>query len=164
MEIQGGGGPWGFGQIILRGYLGLSENLGGSPFSYFITFIAFLPMWQFCFRTLPPAPLCATLHHLNNNYQYWCFFAFFDLVFLKFNQVAIVFFLFILKEFQCFGYSTCNLDVASKVVIATGLLKFWKQLLSKQSSRPYTKGTQSITIFLEEKNSFYGTAPLLNCH
>jgi hypothetical protein len=37
------GGPWGFGQILSRGYLGLSENLGGEgTFLSFLCFIAFL--------------------------------------------------------------------------------------------------------------------------
>jgi len=42
----GGGCPWGFGQILWRGVLGIVRKPWGSPFSCF-----------FCiFRTLPPSP------------------------------------------------------------------------------------------------------------
>jgi hypothetical protein len=33
------GDPWGFGKILLKGCLGLPENLGGPLFSCFIAFL-----------------------------------------------------------------------------------------------------------------------------
>jgi hypothetical protein len=48
---QGAGGPWGFGQTMFRGYLGLS------PFCVLLHFYATI------FRTLHPrpTPLCASM-------------------------------------------------------------------------------------------------------
>ncbi len=54
LEIKvGGGGPLGFGQIIFRGYLGLSENLGVPLFSLFMFFLHF---YVTIFWTLSPSP------------------------------------------------------------------------------------------------------------
>ena len=47
------GGPWGFGQILFRGYLGLSENLGGP---LFCLFCVLLHLYVTIFRSLPPPP------------------------------------------------------------------------------------------------------------
>ncbi len=48
------GGPWGFSHILFRGYLGLSENLGGPLFLPF--FRVLLHFYVTIFRTLPPPP------------------------------------------------------------------------------------------------------------
>jgi hypothetical protein len=45
------GGPLGFGRILLMGYLGLPENMGGP---LFLSFIAF---FEQIFQTLPPYSL-----------------------------------------------------------------------------------------------------------
>jgi hypothetical protein len=52
-----GGGPWGFGLILLRGYLELSENLGMVPFCMFYCIF----MRQF------PPPMC--IHESDRHSQ-----------------------------------------------------------------------------------------------
>ncbi len=59
MTIVRGGGPWGFGQIYLGGYLRFSKNLGGVHF--FTFFRVLLHFFVTIFWSLPPSPLCASM-------------------------------------------------------------------------------------------------------
>ncbi len=57
LEIKGRG-SLGFGQILLRGYLGLSENLGGPLFRVLLHFYD-----QICWPLTPPPPPPLTCVH-----------------------------------------------------------------------------------------------------
>jgi hypothetical protein len=49
-------------KVFLGGYLGLSENVGGSLFHLFHFLLHF---YVTIFRTLPPSPLCASMTYLD---------------------------------------------------------------------------------------------------
>ncbi len=52
----GGGGPWGFGKILLKEVLESVRKSRGAPFSYFIAFLCD----NFADITPPPEPLCTS--------------------------------------------------------------------------------------------------------
>jgi len=65
----GGGGVLGvLAKIFLGGYLGLSENLGGSTF--FAFFRVLLHFFVKIFVAYPPSPLCASMIFLQNVYNF----------------------------------------------------------------------------------------------
>ncbi len=55
-------GPWDFGQILMRGYLGLSENQW-SPFR------VLLHLYDQIFWTIPPPPGTAVCVCVDNRYK-----------------------------------------------------------------------------------------------
>jgi hypothetical protein len=61
--VGNSGDPWSFGQIVLRGYLRLPENLGGP---LFLCLIAILGQKFFNLTTLYSIPpFCAPMHKIR---------------------------------------------------------------------------------------------------